>query len=366
MDDLNNIGKKDANRITRRVALKNLSVGAAGALIVPSWGANKTLVSTQPTLNVYSDYSWLRGFNIIPSWGSRIEEAWWYYDPVKMRQEAALAREVHANCIRLWIEFTAWMADPAKVTERFLDAVRAIDEAGMKTMPCIFNRWHDAQYDYGGLYLENIDKNWDPMMKYVREIVTPLADDPRILIWDLCNEPQTSRNRKIKPESEYGKLELKFFEEVAKTVRNAGAKQPITIGTMRAPQIELFAHIPDVLCAHPYIREESELKEVIQVLKAVEEKYNKPMLVNECMAGGLDDYARANLVKCHSELLEAAGFGWMAWALKEGKAISTRKDRMDGNGINGEGFHPFFTKEGKLRNGLNFLKIKPKKPAPWE
>ena len=32
------------------------------------------------------------------------------------------------------------MADPDKVTDRFLDAVKAIDEQGMKTMPCLFNR----------------------------------------------------------------------------------------------------------------------------------------------------------------------------------------------------------------------------------
>ena len=65
-------------------------------------------------------------------------------------EEVALARQVHANCIRLWIEFTAWMADPDKVTDSFLDGVKAIADAGMKVMPCLFNRWHDARFDYGG------------------------------------------------------------------------------------------------------------------------------------------------------------------------------------------------------------------------
>jgi len=31
-------------------------------------------------LHDYPDYRWLRGFNIIPSWGARIEQAWWEYD----------------------------------------------------------------------------------------------------------------------------------------------------------------------------------------------------------------------------------------------------------------------------------------------
>jgi len=106
--------------------------------------------STKPSLHNYPGYGWLRGFSIIPSWGARIEDAWWFYDPSRMREEAALATQVHANCIRLWIEFTAWMRDPDKITGCFLDAVAAIGGHGMTVMPCLFNRWHDSQYDYGG------------------------------------------------------------------------------------------------------------------------------------------------------------------------------------------------------------------------
>ena len=80
-------------------------------------------------------------------------------------RRSALARQVHANCIRLWIEFTAWMADPDKVTASFLDAVKAIAEAGMKTMPCLFNRWHDDQWDYGGTYTEDLLRDWKPQAR---------------------------------------------------------------------------------------------------------------------------------------------------------------------------------------------------------
>jgi len=145
----------------------------------------------QPTLHRYDRYGWLRGFNVVPSWGARIEQAWWDYDPQRFRAEIGLARQVHANCIRLWIEFTAWMADPDKVTASFLDAVVAIDEAGMKTMPCLFNRWHNRDgWDYGGTYTEDLFRNWQPKLAYVRALVRPLAADPRVLVWDLCNEPQ--------------------------------------------------------------------------------------------------------------------------------------------------------------------------------
>ena len=155
--------------MTRRTALQTMAVAAAS-------GANARLHAQQPagpppagqagqpSLHVYPDYGWLRGFSVVPSWGARIEDAWWFYDGGRFREEVSLARQAHANCIRLWIEFTAWMADPDRVTERFLDAVKAIGEAGMKVMPCLFNRWHDGRFDYGGTYTENLaaagSRNW--------------------------------------------------------------------------------------------------------------------------------------------------------------------------------------------------------------
>jgi len=145
--------------ITRRYALQTLAAAGIGAALTPYLAA-QTAIPAKPTLHVYPDYGWLRGFSIIPSWAARIEDAWWFYDGARMRKEVALAKQVHANCIRLWIEYTAWIRDPEKVTADFMDAVAAIAENGMKVMPCLFNRWHDAQFDYGGTYVENLKPGW--------------------------------------------------------------------------------------------------------------------------------------------------------------------------------------------------------------
>lgn len=307
----------------------------------------------------YKDYSWLRGFSVIPSWAARIEEAWWTYDGGQMRDEVALATEVHANCIRLWIEFTAWMAEPEKVTEHFFDAVAAIDEAGMKTMPCLFNCWHDRRWDYGGTYLQNIRGDWQPMETYVRTLVTPLAADERILCWDLCNEPDNF------PNEEDAKKQVDWLRFVADVVRSSGAQQPILVGTMNGQNIEMVADFVDVLCGHPYPQDAAEMPAFIASYQDIQQRHGKPMLVNECLPGCLVDLDRAALVRDSTRMLSEAGFGWMGWALKEGKAISTRRDRYDPNGIRSEGFHPFFTKEGKLRDGLDFLREKPTNLAPW-
>lgn len=306
------------------------------------------------------DYGWLRGFSIVPSWGARLEQAWWQYDPGRMRAEAALARQVHANCIRLWIEFSAWMADPPRVTAAFQDAVGAIAEAGMKTMPCLFNRWHDRDWDYGGTYTENLFRNWAPQLDYVRALVAPLADDDRVLLWDLCNEPQAQAL-----DTAVDQREMAWLTAIAECVRGCGVRQPLTIGTMTGTNIDLFAPLCDVLCGHPYAHDPAGLEVLIADFRAKSQRFGKPLLVNECIPGSLDDRVRAGVARFYTERLSAAGFGWMGWALCEGVAVSTRRDRYDGNGIAQEGFHPFFTATGKLRAGLEFLTEKPLRPAPW-
>ena len=94
--------------LTRRHALRLGATAAAAALASRAFSQ---AAPVGPTLHVYADYGWLRGFSVVPSWGARIEDAWWLYDPARMRAEVALATQVHANCIRLWIEFTAWMRE---------------------------------------------------------------------------------------------------------------------------------------------------------------------------------------------------------------------------------------------------------------
>lgn len=346
--------------LPRRSFLRLGALAAGATLAAPLHAQN------QSRLHAYSDYGWLRGFSIVPSWGARIEEAWTAYDGARLREELVPAQQANANCIRLWIEFTAWMTDPEKVTAHFLDAVAAIDEAGMKTMPTLFNRWHDSRFDYGGTYLENILKGWKPHLDYVRALVTPLAADERILIWDLCNEPQSGASWAKEMTPEYTRKEHDWLAEIAQTVRTAGARQPITIGTMTGANIEAFADLCDVLCGHPYAHDQAGLEKLIASFTELQKKFGKPFLVNECIPGSLDDLVRAEVARYYTRLLEQAGFGWMGWALKEGKAISTRRDRIDANGIKSEGFHAFANQDGRLRNGLEFLTEKPARLAPWQ
>jgi hypothetical protein len=313
-------------------------------------------------LHQYDNYRWLRGFNVIASWGARIEEAWWAYDASRFREEVALARTTHANCIRLWIEFPSWMADPDRVQASFLDAVQAIAENGMITMPCLFNRWHDHRYDYGGTYQEDLVRDLSPKMDYVRALVGPLLADDRILAWDLCNEPQA-----CSLDEPFAAREVHWLSRVADAIRHLGAQQPITIGSLQSGNnMDIYAPLCDVLCCHPYARSPEDMEKMLAVCRQVQSRHGKPMLCNETVPGCLDDRKRAECARWTIRALEDAGYGWMGWGLREGKAIATRRDRIDGNGIDGQGFHAWFTRDGRPRPGLEFLLDPPRFHAPWE
>ena len=342
-------------QINRRHFLQGLATAAALPLLGDCSLLQAQSATTKPTLHVYPDYGWLRGLGIVPSWAANIVDAWRLYDGARFREEVALARQIHANCIRLWIDYSAWTTDPEKVTESFLDAVAGIAENGMKVMPCLSNRWHDKKMDYGGTYAAA--EKWDPHADYLTALVRPLVEDERILIWDLCNEPG-SRDPSTK--------EFHWLSEVAAIVRGCGIKQPITIGTTSGANIVTFAPLVDVLNGHPYAHNPKGLEVLITTFETMSRDTGKPFLVNETIPGALDDRIRAEVARFYTEMLSSAGFGWMGWVIREGKAVATSREHHDGNGINGGGYHPFFTAEGKLRDGLDFLTEVPKRRAPWE
>lgn len=367
--------------IHRRLVLQGLAATAAAGMAPPAVAqpASATPPAApmlpqmprpefpRPSLHVYDSYGWLRGFNCIPSWGARIEDAWWFYDAGAMREEMALARSVHANAICLWIEFTAWFRDPAAVTKSFLDAVAAIDEHGMKVMPCLFNRWHDAAYDYGGTHIENLVPGLPSQLEYVRTLVAPLAADPRVFCWNLCNEPRAAADPTLRTfGEELCRREYQWLMGIAETVKACGARQPLTIGTMNGANITFFAPLVDVLCAHPYAHDRAGLESMIHSYAAIVAVERKPLLVNECIPGCDVDEIRGETHRYYRELLAAAGYGSMAWSIRAGRSIAARRDRMDGNGINGKGYHPTFNADGSLRRGHEWMRQKPTQAAPWE
>ena len=103
------------------------------------------------------DYTQLKGFNYQPSWGSTGYEIWRNFDGERMGHELALGKAYFPgmNAIRLWLSHDAWLRNPGQFAAAFDAALGIADRYGVSVMPVLFNRWHCAILDYGGIYIDH-------------------------------------------------------------------------------------------------------------------------------------------------------------------------------------------------------------------
>ena len=135
------------------------------------------------------------------------------------------------------------------------------------------------------------------------------ADDPRILAWDLCNEPESVTSET----SEY-----RWLEQIAAELRRCGIRQPVTIGTAlfgEEKSMDVFAPLCDVISCHPYSCTAEDMEHNHALCREVQSRQGKPMLCSECVPGCLDDLKRAECAKLNIAALADAGWGWMGWGL---------------------------------------------------
>ena len=103
------------------------------------------------------EYSKIKGFNYQPSWGSSGFEIWRNFDGERMGHELSLGKLYFPamNAIRLWLSHDAWVRDPKEFEAAFDTALSIADSHSLAVMPVLFNRWHDAALDYGGIYIDH-------------------------------------------------------------------------------------------------------------------------------------------------------------------------------------------------------------------
>ena len=183
------------------------------------------------------DYFEIKGFNYQPSWGSTGFEIWRSFDSERMGHELSLGKCYFPgmNAIRLWLSHDAWVRNPQKFESAFNTALSIAETHSLAVMPVLFNRWHDAALDYGGIYLDHFLHNvsWvqgkDQPAAFMEAIVGAHAADARILAWDLCNEP-FSYNCPPGDIPDIVAAEYAWLEKMYAIAKRCGAQAPVTVG----------------------------------------------------------------------------------------------------------------------------------------
>jgi hypothetical protein len=281
--------------------------------------------------------------------------------------------------VRWWPSLDAYQRAPRVFLDRFGESLAIFADHGVQVMPVLFNRWRAPECDFGGVCLEHIapatsyqsgmasdlfawpeperppEKIEALHKRYLEAILDAHRDDPRILAWDLCNEPLMAPYA-ADPGHSLTRAEVQWLRWARHTVKAAGATQPVTIGSCpNMDAIRLVAPLSDFVSFHPYYMFnapgmtkaifEGFLDDVLALAKGL----GKGLLASETAWGATDDATRAGNMAYELEQLTARGLGFIAQGLQYSRCADLH-DPDDGP-VDLPGAMYFIHADGRLRAG---------------
>ncbi len=295
----------------------------------------------------------LRGFNYQPSYAATLQHIWTHFDAAIWERETGWATRFGANVLRLWLDWHAYLTLGEAMLDRLDQALDILGRRGMRAMPVLFNRWVDDRYPAGGIADQDL-RCWgwalDKFDGYVIALARRFGRDPRVAMWDVCNEP-------LGP---WGDPSLWFKEHVwlsnAVDQLRRRSDIPVTIGSMTYDWVLQTAALVDVISFHPYPRQIGEMDKLCADHLALAARFGKPLICTETCCGSLDDHERGTLARDGIETLERHGIGWIAWHLCEGAFVTGSRGKTDSNAVRpNEGYMPFVLADGTTRPGHEWL-----------
>ena len=232
------------------------------------------------------------GANYISSYARNSVEMWGRFDPEVIDRELGYAQTMGLNSVRVWLDSRPYEDNPdlmLKRIEKFLDLC---DKHKLSVIPILFDscgieekdliekgedihwrRWiANPGYDYLGR------EHWDRLERYVKDVVGKFFNDPRVLAWDVMNEPWCDRN----PENdEHKSVVLRFLKHFAELVRSLNPDAPITIGVTSLDRAEYVEDLVDLICFHSYETDPEKWKLLLKEAKKYAKIKGKPILLTE-------------------------------------------------------------------------------------
>ena len=258
----------------------------------------------------YAQQPWLVGANYIPS--NAINQLEMFqastFDPAINDHELGLAESIGMNTARVFLQDQLWQQDPAGFKQR-LDAFLAIAaKHHIRPLLVLFDSCWETDPHLGpqhppipGVHNSGwvqspgkqrlLDPSVEPQLKsYVTGIVGAFANDPRILGWDLWNEPDNRGGDKEADEAAKVRRVDELLPRVFAWARSVNPSQPLTSGVWQGnwsdpaketPTTKIQLAESDVITFHNYGWPE-EFEARIHEL----EPNHRPILCTEYMARG--------------------------------------------------------------------------------
>ena len=279
--------------------------------------------SQQKANTWYAKNQWLVGSDFIPSNAINQLEMWQAdtFDPKTIDRELGYAQGIGMNVMRVFLHHVAWQQDPEGFKKRMDQYLAISSKHGIKTMFVFFDDcWnkvpkagkqpepkpgiHNSGWmqDPGQPASEEM-ANSPVLEKYVKDVLKHFANDKRILLWDLYNEPGNSGKEN---------KSLPLLKNIFKWGRQINPSQPLSAGvwSWNLEDLNRFQIAnSDVITYHDYSPEADHLK-TIQFLKMI----GRPLICTEYMAR-----PRNSLFGTVLPMLKKENVGAINWGFVSGK-----------------------------------------------
>jgi hypothetical protein len=258
----------------------------------------------------YAHQPWLVGSNFLPASAINELEMWQAdtFDPAEIDRELGWAEGIGMNTMRVFLHDLLWEQDAAGFKRRIDQFLTISSKHQIRPIFVLFDSCWDPYPKLGpqhppipGVHNSGwaqspgaqalSDPSHEPRLRaYVEGVVGAFVNDPRVLAWDVWNEPSNTNG------GAYGKVELKdkqkyvlaLLPKVFEWARSAHPSQPLTSGLWEGdwsspekldPIGRVQLEQSDVLSFHNYSWPEDFEKHVRWL-----ENYHRPILCTEFMA----------------------------------------------------------------------------------
>ncbi len=198
----------------------------------------------------YAQQPWLVGANFIPS--NAINELQMFqaatFDPAKNDRELGLAESIGMNTVRVFLQDQLWKQDPEGFKKRLDVFLGLAAKHHIKPLLVLFDSCWETNPHLGpqhppipGVHNSGwvqspgkerlLDVSDEPELKaYVVGVVGAFANDPRVLGWDVWNEPDNQGGDKVEDVPAKVKRVDELLPKAFAWARSAHPSQPLTSG----------------------------------------------------------------------------------------------------------------------------------------